>query len=473
MLTIAYCRVSTEEQAAEGFSIDGQADRLRAYADLHDLGQVTVIADPGKSGKDLNRPGLQQLLSMVDDGHVAHVLTWRLDRLSRNLADLIGLADQFGQADVALHSFTEKLDLSSATGRMFYNILGSFAQFYREQLAENVRLGMHQAARQGRWTNHAPTGYDLVDGVLIPNDDADKVRNIYALRAEGMSQAQIGRATGTNRTTVLAILRNPAYRGQVKCADEWLPALHQPLITQKQFDAASRGRNKAQRRGKDLMSGRVRCGSCGRTMSVSDNGAGWKAYRCRHHGKGCATPRFKNTGLLKAALLPMRLIGQDPEMQSAIRVDLERRTGPHRDTGRRQSTRLRQHAEIETKRRKLLELYYSDKISADLFADEQDILTTQLAALKDPDDKPTFQPTDLVAQFERVTEILSNMDLDQIWEAATETERRLLLDEYIAGVHVYPDHLEFEVRGAPRLNVGLQEVGLRNIVENGRVGGGT
>lgn len=113
---------------------------------------MTVVADPGKSGKNLERPGLQQLLSMVDAGHVGHILVWRLDRLSRNLSDLILLADRFGQADVALHSFTEKLDLSSATGRMFYNILGSFAQFYREQLAENTRLGMRQAVREGRWT---------------------------------------------------------------------------------------------------------------------------------------------------------------------------------------------------------------------------------------------------------------------------------------------------------------------------------
>src|SRR3984957_6645334 len=120
---------------------------------------------------------------MVDQGHVANVLTWRLDRLSRNLGDLILLADTFGQANVNLHSFTEKLDLSSATGRMFYNILGSFAQFYREQLAENVQMGMHQAARQGKWMNRPKTGYDLIEGHLVPNEMAPTVRRIFQLRA--------------------------------------------------------------------------------------------------------------------------------------------------------------------------------------------------------------------------------------------------------------------------------------------------
>ena len=223
MLTVAYCRVSTEEQAAEGFSIAGQADKLRVYAELHDLGDVTVIADPGLSGKNLERPGLQQLLHMVDEGHVANVITWRLDRLSRNLSDLILLADRFGQANVALHSFTEKIDLSSATGRMFYNILGSFAQFYREQLAENVRMGMQQAVRQGKWVNRPKTGYDLVDGELVPNEMAPVVRRIFALRAEGQSQGKIADATGVKYSTVLSILGSRIYLGEVQMNGEWFP----------------------------------------------------------------------------------------------------------------------------------------------------------------------------------------------------------------------------------------------------------
>jgi site-specific DNA recombinase len=119
MLAVAYCRVSTDEQAAEGFSIEGQAEKLRAYAELHDLGDVTVVSDPGWSGKNCDRPGLQQLMTMISAGHVSAVLIWRLDRLSRNLGDLILLADEFGKAGVDLHSFSERIDLSSATGRMF------------------------------------------------------------------------------------------------------------------------------------------------------------------------------------------------------------------------------------------------------------------------------------------------------------------------------------------------------------------
>ena len=171
------------------------------------------------------------------------------------------LADRFGQANVALHSFTEKIDLSSATGRMFYNILGSFAQFYREQLAENVRMGMQQAVRQGKWVNRPKTGYDLVDGELVANEMAPVVRRIFTLRGEGAEhQGKIADATGVKYSTVLTILDSRIYLGEVQMNGEWFPGHHEAIITPEQFAAAHRGRVRGRARGTDLLSGRVRCG---------------------------------------------------------------------------------------------------------------------------------------------------------------------------------------------------------------------
>ena len=472
MLTVAYCRVSTEEQAAEGFSIEGQANRLRQYAEMRELGDVLVITDPGRSGKDLERPGLLQLLGMVEDRHVTNVLIWRLDRLSRNLGDLIALADKFGQANVSLHSFTENLDLSSATGRMFYNILGSFAQFYREQLAENVRLGMRQAAREGRWTNHPPTGYDLVNGILVPNGDAELVREVYRLRAAGLSQAETARRVGLSASTVLAILRNPAYLGKVRSGDELFDGLHEPLVTPQQVQAAHRGRTRGVRRGKDLMSGRVRCGKCKRSMSAMDNGAGWIGYRCRHRGEGCDVPRFSNKGLLRGALLGLGLIRNHPEISDAIRSSIERRQGGRSDAGRRSLERNRQIRELEQQRAVLLQLRYSGNISDEGFGQEELRIAARIAALQLVEQPNDDEPPQL-DQFEAVLELLQSLDWEVIWDAATDAERRILLDEFVPVVEVYPDHLEVEIRGAPKLNVALHEVGLRGSVENGGVGGGT
>jgi site-specific DNA recombinase len=268
MLTVAYCRVSTEEQAAEGFSIAGQAEKLRAYAALHDLGQVTIVGDPGYSGKGLDRPGLQKLLGMAEAGHVKHVLLWKLDRLSRNLGDLILLAETFGKTGVGLHSFSERLDLSSATGRMFYNILGAFAQFYREQLAENVRMGMQQAAREGRWTNRPKTGYSLIEGMLVPNEDAARVRRVFALRAEGLSYREIESRTGLKASTVRAILLSRVYFGEVLLSGNWYAGQHEAIVSADEWGAAHRGFHPGRRRSHHPLSGRVRCGLCGRVASV-------------------------------------------------------------------------------------------------------------------------------------------------------------------------------------------------------------
>ena len=474
MLTVAYCRVSTEEQAAEGFSIDGQAERLRAYAELHDLGPVTVLCDPGLSGKNLERPELQRLLQMVDDGHVSNVLTWRLDRLSRNLQDLILLADRFGQAGVALHSFTEKIDLSSATGRMFYNILGSFAQFYREQLSENVRMGTHQAARQGRWTNRPPTGYDLVDGVLVANDDAVVVRQIFRLRAGGASHAEIEQQTGVLQSTVLSILKNRAYLGEVKLNGQHYPGLHEALVTIEDFEAVTRGRIKGRRRGSDLMSGRVRCGLCQRAMTLDTNGSGHSMYRCRHRGQGCEIPRRSAAGLLRAAILGLRLIREDSDLQEAIRAELRRgrRTAPK---GGRRPSSARSLDKLLEERSKLLRLHYSDKISAELFGEEERRLTVLIDAIRaEQAEEQEPDPTDqLLDAFEQVAALLADLDLDRIWLIATDQERRTLLDELLDRVLVYPEHLEVQIHGAPRLNVALAEVGLAPREQIAGVGGPT
>jgi len=241
VLTMAYCRVSTDEQAEEGFSMDGQADRLRSYAHLRELGEVTVVDDPGYSGKNLERPGLQRVLTAAKAGHVAHVLVWRLDRLSRNLADLILLADTFGEHGVALHSVQEHLDLSSAAGRMFYNILGTFAQFFREQLVEVVKMGNERAIREGRHINRPKFGYSLVDGLLVPNQDAVVVREIFRLRAERVSQRAIEERTGVKFSTVSSILRSRLYLGEIPHNGEWFPGRHEPLVSPEEFAAANRG----------------------------------------------------------------------------------------------------------------------------------------------------------------------------------------------------------------------------------------
>ena len=319
MLTVAYCRVSTEEQADEGFSIEGQTDKLRLYASLRDLGEVTVITDPGLSGKDLKRPGLQQLLAAVEAGHVSHVVVWRLDRLSRNLGDLILLADLFGARGVGLHSVSENLDLTSASGRMFYNVLGSFAQYFREQLSENVKMGNERAVKEGKWINRAKTGYTMVEGVLTPNDDASRVQEIFRLRGKGWSYRSIENHTGIKYSTVCAILGSRIYLGEVLHNGKWYRGRHEAIITEAEWHAAHRRLAKGMQPSKDVLGGRVVCGMCKRRMTVNQNGAGSVTYKCRHRGKGCDQPSRSTKGLARAAVFGLSLLKHDERLQEAIR----------------------------------------------------------------------------------------------------------------------------------------------------------
>lgn len=476
MLTVAYCRVSTEEQAAEGWSIEGQAGKLRAYAELHDLGPVTTIEDPGRSGKDMDRPGLQRLLGAVEQGHVSHVLIWRLDRLSRNLGDLILLAETFLKAGVGLYSFTEQLDLTSATGRMCYNILGAFAQFYREQLAENVKMGMSQAVSQGKWINRPKTGYDLVDGELVPNAMAPVVQTIFRLRGEGRSYREIEAATGVKYSTALAIVGSRIYLGEVQQRGEWFPGRHEPIITQAEFDAAHRGQLPKRRQSHDLLSGHVRCGLCGRAATVQYNRQGLVLYRCHHRGTGCPQPARSGRGLLRAALLGLHLVGSDEDLRQAVRRQLREAGRTGRQAGSpapgRPAASLK---DLTRKRQKLLDLYYSERISGDYFAEEEQRLTAAIAAVRDQAnvEAETAAASDaLTHRFEEVAAILREVDLDAMWQEATDKERRVLVDELVDHVAFFPDHLEVTVAGAPRLSVTLSEVGLKESRTVG-VGGGT
>jgi len=462
VLTVAYCRVSTEEQAAEGYSIEGQADKLRAYAALHDLGPVTVIEEPGASGKDLERPGLQQVLGMVEQGHVAHLLVWRLDRLSRNLGDLILLADTLGKANVAMHSFTERLDLSSATGRMFYNVLGSFAQFYREQLAENVVMGMTRAVHEGKWINRPKTGYDLVEGNLVPNGDADTVRRIFRLRAEECSYGEIERRTGVHYSTARGILESRIYLGEVIWRGEWFPGQHPAIVTEADWERAQRGWVKGRRRqSRNPFSGVVRCGLCLRVAGVDSNGNGGRFFRYVHRGKGCAQPRRSVFGIERAALVGLRLVGGDKGLQEAIRAELRKATGAGPRRGADRSLAL--VSDLRERRRKLLDLHYAGKLSADLFAEQEAALTLQLRNLE-ADLAETAQRleerNEIAQAFEDVARHLADLDIDEIWAEADERERWIIASDLLDEIAFFPDHLEVKVSGAPRMNVTLQEVGL-------------
>ncbi len=140
MRVILYARVSTEEQASAGVSLDAQAAKLTAYANLYELEPVETIVDAGESAKSLNRPGLQRALAMLRSGQVDGIVVLKLDRLTRSIADWQTLIDGYfsERAGKQLFSVCDSVDTRSASGRMVLNIMLTIAQWERETIGERT-----------------------------------------------------------------------------------------------------------------------------------------------------------------------------------------------------------------------------------------------------------------------------------------------------------------------------------------------
>lgn len=189
MRAIGYVRVSTEEQARYGISLDAQRAKIRAYAELEDMELIGIEADEGISGCSVKaRPGVQRVLEFVRSRAVDAVVIQKLDRLSRSTSESLALSNMFDKRGVALHSISEKLDTTSATGRFFFTLLASLAEMERGIISERICAAMERKRQIGTPCNgNPPFGYRIVDWRVVPNPDEQAIINrVYELREQGL-----------------------------------------------------------------------------------------------------------------------------------------------------------------------------------------------------------------------------------------------------------------------------------------------
>ncbi len=162
MKTIGYIRVSTEEQAREGISLSAQESKIRAYCSIIDTPEtdIELIIDAGESGKNLNRPGMKQLIEMIEKKQVSAVVIYKLDRLSRKTIDALNLIEMMDKKEIAIHSISEKIDTKTPVGKFVITILCAFAQMERELIIERVNMALQEKKRQGKKIGRfCPYGY--------------------------------------------------------------------------------------------------------------------------------------------------------------------------------------------------------------------------------------------------------------------------------------------------------------------------
>lgn len=220
---VGYSRVSTLEQSREGVSLDNQEHKISAYAELKDMELVEMIVEEGKSGKTLNRPGLQKLINLINTKQVDAVICYKLDRLTRKTRDLLYLIeDVFTKNNIQFISLNENIDTSSASGKFFLTVMGAMAQMERDLIAERTIDALQELTRQGRRLgspDRIPLGFKLnkrkmakKTDLVIDKNAFDKVISIFSLRRQKLSLQAIGDKFGMGKSSIKYILDNQFYR---------------------------------------------------------------------------------------------------------------------------------------------------------------------------------------------------------------------------------------------------------------------
>jgi site-specific DNA recombinase len=233
-------RVSTEEQADEGFSIQAQLQTLRTNAKLHQYIIHDEYVDEGISGKSINnRPELNRLLSDAKKGLFEEVIVWKVNRISRSMSDLLNIADKLEANGIAFKSFSEPFDTSNAAGKFLMQMMGAVAELERNTIVDNVKMGMKQRAQQGKWNGGAALGYKSVEiegstnrkrketKLIVVEQEAAIVQFIFkkyengqGLRSIANELNHMGHKTKRGRafsvTTIKGILSNPLYIGKIR-----------------------------------------------------------------------------------------------------------------------------------------------------------------------------------------------------------------------------------------------------------------
>lgn len=191
---VGYIRVSSKDQAESGLSLEAQESRIRAMATAKGIALSEVISDQAESAKSLDRPGIQRILSLMNDGSVAGVIISKLDRLTRSVKDLGTIVELLSATGASIISCHETLDTSSASGRMILNITATIAQWEREVICERTQEALKQKLVRGEHAGNVAYGYRSSgeDGRAVPDEGEQAVISlIRALRDDGLSLSKI------------------------------------------------------------------------------------------------------------------------------------------------------------------------------------------------------------------------------------------------------------------------------------------
>lgn len=425
LTAVSYLRVSTKEQAErdgdpEGYSLPAQREANRRKAESLGADIVEEFVDRGESARSADRPDLQRMLKFVVENPVNFVIVHKVDRLARNRADDVTINLALQQAGVRLVSVSENID-ETPSGMLLHGIMSSIAEFYSRNLANEVVKGMSQKAKTGGTPGRAPIGY-LNRGII--NEDGREVRTVvvdeqraalisWAFRtyAEGqhtvreLAEEAAARGLGSpatpsrpsrpvDATMLHKILSNPYYKGEVRFQGATYPGRHQPLVDAATWQRvqdlmASRVLGEKIRKHHLYLKSSVFCGKCGSRLIVhmpkNRHGTVYEYYICsgRHSRRNGCDQRSLPVGLVENKVVELyKRLQLEPEAREIVRrqlkVELERGSLEARKAQRDLAL---EQSRLDARSRKLLDAHLDGALPADLYKEEQQAISRQLAAV--------------------------------------------------------------------------------------------
>ncbi|MDK7628863.1 recombinase family protein [Clostridium perfringens] len=483
-----YCRVSTDEQAEFGYSIDEQKRLLEEWCKANDYIIYKCYSDRGISGKNIkDRPALKELLSDAKEGKFDMVISWKINRVSRKLEDVLKIVNILEKNNITFKSYSEPFETDTPAGRMQFQMMALIGEFERGTIAQNVKMGMIAKAKSGNWCGGRVLGYDLVPNnspeeekkgknkLEINEKEAEIVRFIFNEYSKGkgykaitnkMNKLGYKTKKGNNFSvgSIRDILTNPVYIGEIRynVRQNWsekrrrninpnpirVKGKHEAIIDRELWDKvqlileSKKGKPSRIYDGEYPLTGILRCPKCGAGMVISrttntlaDGTKKRIAYYCcgNWKNKGTSVCNSNTIRVDKANEYVFKKIEELVSNEAMIKAVVENINKERKDKVKPAKRLLgdidKELEKLDKRKRKIFEAYEDDILTKEEFQTRKDELNEKIRILEE-EKKPLLNTiSEDVSEeipYEFIKDILMNFSKILNSSVSREQQKKLL-----------------------------------------------
>lgn len=483
-----YCRVSTDEQAEFGYSIDEQKRLLEEWCKANDYIIYKCYSDRGISGKNIkDRPALKELLSDAKEGKFDMVISWKINRVSRKLEDVLKIVNILEKNNITFKSYSEPFETDTPAGRMQFQMMALIGEFERGTIAQNVKMGMIAKAKTGNWCGGRVLGYDLVPNnspeeekkgknkLEINEKEAKIVRFIFNEYSKGkgykaitnkMNKLGYKTKKGNNFSvgSIRDILTNPVYIGEIRynVRQNWsekrrrninpnpirVKGKHEAIIDRELWDKvqlileSKKGKPSRIYDGEYPLTGILRCPKCGAGMVISrttntlaDGTKKRIAYYC------CGNWKNKGTSVCNSNTIRVdkaneyvfkkieELVSNEAMIKAVVKNINKERKDKVKPAKRLLSDIDKELEKLDKRKRKIFEAYEDDILTKEEFQIRKDELNEKIRILEE-EKKPLLNTiSEDVSEeipYEFIKDILMNFSKVLNSSVSREQQKKLL-----------------------------------------------